>query len=58
MPDGTLGVYYEENGVFGCYTMRFVRLSLGWASDGKYMFGRKHPYRAWGSKAVQRQECR
>ena len=55
LPDGTLGVYYEENGVFGCYTMRFVRLSLGWASDGKYRFGRKHPYRAWGSKAVQRQ---
>ncbi len=38
LPDGTLGVYYEENGVFGGYTMRFVRFSLDWASDGAYKF--------------------
>ena len=38
LPDGTLGVYYEENGVFGGYTMRFVRFSLDWASDGKFKF--------------------
>lgn len=48
LPDGTLGVYYEENGLFGCYTMRFVRFSLDWASDGKYRFTRKTPYIPWG----------
>lgn len=36
LPDGTLGVYYEENGLYGGYTMRFVRFSLDWASDGKF----------------------
>ena len=45
LPDGTLGVYYEENGIFGGYTMRFVRFSLDWASDGKYKFTTAHPYR-------------
>lgn len=36
LPDGTLGVYYEENGVYGGYTMRFVRFSLDWASNHQY----------------------
>lgn len=44
LPDGTLGVYYEENGVFGGYTMRFVRFSLDWASDGKYKFTEDAPF--------------
>lgn len=44
LPDGTLGVYYEENGVFGGYTMRFVRFSLDWASDGKYKFTKENPF--------------
>ena len=45
LPDGTLGIYYEENGIFGGYTMRFVRFSLDWASNGKYKFTDEHPYR-------------
>ena len=44
LPDGTLGVYYEENGVFGGYTMRFVRFSLDWASNGKYKFTEDAPF--------------
>jgi hypothetical protein len=44
LPDGTLGVYYEENGVFGGYTMRFVRFSLDWASNGKYKFSDDAPF--------------
>ena len=44
LPDGTLGVYYEENGVFGGYTMRFVRISLDWASNGKYKFTEDAPF--------------
>ena len=44
LPDGTLGVYYEENGVFGGYTMRFVRFSLDWASGGKYKFTDDAPF--------------
>lgn len=44
LPDGTLGVYYEENGVFGGYTMRFVRFSLDWASNGKYKFTDDNPF--------------
>ncbi len=44
LPDGTLGVYYEENGVFGGYTMRFVRFSLDWASNGKYKFTEEKPF--------------
>ena len=44
LPDGTLGVYYEENGVFGGYTMRFVRFSLDWASDGTYKFTEENPF--------------
>jgi Neuraminidase (sialidase) len=45
LPDGTLGVYYEEEGVFGGYTMRYVRFSLNWASNGKYSFTNDNPYR-------------
>ena len=44
LPDGTVGVYYEEEGLYGCYTMRFVRFSLNWASDGKYSFTKKSPF--------------
>lgn len=44
LPDGTLGVYYEENGVFGGYTMRFVRFSLDWASGGKFKFTEDAPF--------------
>ena len=44
LPDGTLGVYYEENGVFGGFTMRFVRFSLDWASNGKYKFTENAPF--------------
>lgn len=44
LPDGTLGVYYEENGVFGGFTMRFVRFSLDWASNGKYKFTEENPF--------------
>lgn len=44
LPDGTLGVYYEENGVYGGFTMRFVRFSLDWASNGKFKFTEENPY--------------
>ena len=44
LPDGTLGVYYEENGVFGGFTMRFVRFSLDWASNGTYKFTEEKPF--------------
>ena len=44
LPDGTLGCYYEENSVFGGYTMRFVRFSLDWASNGKYKFTEENPF--------------
>ncbi len=44
LPDGTLGVYYEENGLFGGYTMRFVRFSLDWASNGTYKFTDDAPF--------------
>ena len=44
LPDGTLGVYYEENGVFGGFTMRFVRFSIDWASNGKYKFTEDAPF--------------
>ena len=44
LPDGTLGVYYEENGLFGGFTMRFVRFSLDWASNGKYKFTEEKPF--------------
>ncbi len=49
LADGTLGVYYEENGIYtgrgDGFTMRFVRFSLDWASDGKYKFTDEQPYR-------------
>ena len=38
LPDGTVGCYYEENGLYGGFTMRFVRFSLDWASNGQYKF--------------------
>ena len=44
LPDGTLGIYYEENGVFGGFTMRFVRFSLDWASNGTYKFTDDAPF--------------
>ena len=44
LPDGTLGVYYEENGLFGGFTMRFVRFSLDWASNGTYKFTDDTPF--------------
>ncbi len=44
LPDGTLSVYYEENGLFGAYTMRFVRFSLDWASNGTYKFTEDAPF--------------
>ncbi len=44
LPDGTLGVYYEENGLYGGYTMRFVRFSLDWASNGTYKFTEDKPF--------------
>lgn len=51
LPDGTLGVYYEENGLFGGYTMRFVRFSLDWASNGKYKFTDEAPFKPIKSTA-------
>lgn len=44
LPDGTLGVYYEENGVYDGFVMRFVRFSLDWASNGKYEFTEDAPF--------------
>jgi hypothetical protein len=44
LPDGTLGVYYEENGVYDGFVMRFVRFSLDWASNGKYKFTEDAPF--------------
>ena len=44
LPDGTLGVYYEENGVYDGFVMRFVRFSLDWASNGKYQFTEAAPF--------------
>ena len=45
LPDGTLGVYYEENGIFGGFVMRFVRFSLDWASNGAYKFTEDNPFK-------------
>ena len=44
LPDGTLGVYYEEEGVYGGFVMRFVRFSLDWASNGTYKFTEDTPF--------------
>ncbi len=52
MADGTLGVYYEENGLFGGYTMRFVRFSLDWASNGEYQFTEDAPFHPIQSNVV------
>ncbi len=52
MGDGTLGVYYEENGLFGGYTMRFVRFSLDWASNGTYKFTEEQPFHPVMSKVT------
>lgn len=45
MGDGTLAVYYEEEGLFGGYTMRCVRFSLDWASNGTYKFTPQNRFR-------------
>ena len=49
LSDGTLGVYYEEDGVdtegFDAFTMRFVRFSLDWASNGQYKFTEENPFK-------------
>ena len=44
LPDGTLGVYYEENGVYDGFVMRFIRFSLDWASNGTYKFTETAPF--------------
>ncbi|MDD6123154.1 MAG: GDSL-type esterase/lipase family protein [Bacteroidales bacterium] len=46
LPDGTLGVYYEEDGYYNAnnYVLRFVRFSLDWASDGQYQFTEEQPF--------------
>lgn len=44
LPDGTLGVYYEENGVYDGFVMRLVRFSLDWASGGAYKFTDEYPF--------------
>ena len=45
LPDGTLGVYYEENGIYDGFVMRFVRFSLDWASNGTYKFTEENPFK-------------
>ena len=45
LPDGSLGVYYEENGVSDAFVMRFVRFSLDWASNGEYKFTEENPFK-------------
>lgn len=45
LPDGTLGVYYEENGIYDGFVMRFVRFSLDWASNGQYKFTEENPFK-------------
>lgn len=58
LPDGTVGVYYEENGLFGGYTMRFVRFSLNWASNGQYSFTEEQPFQPIQSKVnVKTSSC-
>ena len=46
LPDGTLGVYYEEDAYYNAsnYVLRFVRFSLDWASDGAYKFTEDSPF--------------
>ena len=52
LPDGTLGVYYEENGLFGGFTMRFVRFSLDWASNGSYKFTKEAQFKPIQSTGI------
>ena len=52
LPDGTLGVYYEENGVSDAFAMRFVRFSLDWASNGTYKFTEDVPFKPIVSTAA------
>lgn len=52
LPDGTLGVYYEENGVSNAFVMRFVRFSLDWASNGVYKFTQETPFKPIASTAA------
>lgn len=52
LPDGTLGVYYEENGVSNAFVMRFVRFSLDWASNGAYKFTEENPFKPIASTAA------
>ncbi len=52
LPDGTLGVYYEENGVSDAFVMRFVRFSLDWASNGVYKFTQETPFKPIASTAA------
>ena len=52
LPDGTLGVYYEENGVSNAFVMRFVRFSLDWASNGSYKFTEETPFKPIASTAA------
>lgn len=44
LPDGTLGVYYEENGLYNGFVLRFVRFSLDWASNGRFKFTEENPF--------------
>ena len=56
LPDGTLGVYYEENGVHDGFVMRFVRFSLDWASNGTYKFTEAtpfHPIKSTNASSVE-----
>lgn len=41
LPDGTIGCYYEEDGLEGGYQMRFVRFSLEWLTDGEDSISRE-----------------
>ena len=34
LDDGTIGIYFEEDGLEGGYHMRYVRFSLDWLTDG------------------------
>jgi hypothetical protein len=57
LPDGTLGVYYEENGVSDAFVMRFVRFSLDWASNGQYKFTEENPFKPIKSTNPAGIEC-
>lgn len=38
LPDGSIGCYYEEDGLEGGYILRYVRFSLDWMTGGKDSF--------------------